>query len=334
MFLDEVRLAVKAGDGGRGCVSFRREKYVPRGGPNGGDGGNGGDVILRASAQYATLAHLYNRHHVNARRGEHGRGSNQTGASGAAVVVEVACGTLVRDADSGDVLADLVEAGQSFVVARGGKGGRGNQHFATPTRQAPRFAEPGGLGEERLVLLELKLLADVGLVGLPNAGKSTLLSRISSARPKIADYPFTTLTPFLGVVIRDAGMRSLVVADIPGLIEGAHTGAGLGHRFLRHIERCRVLLHLVDLSGDDDIGATIDIIREELRLHDATLVERRMMLVGTKADAMGDPDRVGALSAAAAKLGVEWTVVSAVTGEGVDEMVEKAFSLAQEPWAG
>ena len=331
MFLDEVRLAVKAGDGGRGCISFRREKFVPRGGPNGGDGGHGGDVILRASAQYATLAHLYNRHHVRAGRGEHGRGSNQTGASGAAAVVEVACGTVVRDAETGEALADLVESGQSFVVAHGGRGGRGNQHFATPTRQAPRFAEPGGTGEERLVVLELKLLADVGLVGLPNAGKSTLLSRISAARPKIADYPFTTLTPFLGVVTRDAGMRSLVVADIPGLIEGAHSGAGLGHRFLRHVERCRVLLHLVDLSGDDDIAETVGVIRRELELHDATLVERRTMLVGTKADAVSDPARLEQLAAAAATLGMEWTVISAVSGEGLDDMVEKAFRLAQEP---
>ncbi|HVN76960.1 MAG TPA: GTPase ObgE [Thermoanaerobaculaceae bacterium] len=328
MFLDEVHIFVKAGDGGRGCISFRREKFVPRGGPNGGDGGNGGSVIVRASPHWATLAHLYNRHHVKAGRAEHGRGSNQSGASGADAIIEVPPGTVVRDFDDGGELADLVEPGQEAVVAHGGRGGRGNQHFATPTRQAPRFAEPGTPGEERHIRLELKLLADVGLVGLPNAGKSTLLSRISAARPKIADYPFTTLEPHLGVVSRDGGARSLVFADIPGLIEGAHAGAGLGHRFLRHIERCRVLLHLVDLASGEPVRRQVEVLRQELALHDPALAERPSMLVGTKADAMSDPGRREELERVAAEMDVPWAVISAVSGEGVEGMLDLVFALA------
>ncbi len=331
MFLDEVHVFAKAGDGGRGCISFRREKYVPRGGPNGGDGGDGGSVIVSASPHWATLAHLYNRHHVKAGRAEHGRGSNQSGASGEDAVIEVPLGTVVRDFDSGELLADLVGAGQSAVVARGGRGGRGNQHFATPTRQAPRFAEPGTPGEERHIRLELKLLADVGLVGLPNAGKSTLLARISAARPKIADYPFTTLEPHLGVVSRDGGARSLVFADIPGLIEGAHAGAGLGHRFLRHIERCRVLLHLVDLASEEPVRRQVEVLRSELALHDPALVEREAMLVGTKADAISDPARRRELAEVAGEMSVPWAVISAVSGEGVESMLEAVFALAGRP---
>jgi len=329
MFLDEVHLRVRAGDGGRGCVSFRREKFVPRGGPDGGDGGRGGSVVLIARASFSTLAHLYNRHVVNARRGEHGRGSNQSGASGADVVVEVALGTVVRDRSTGELLGDLVEDGQQLVVARGGHGGRGNQHFATPTHQAPRRAEPGGAGEARVIGLELKLLADVGLVGLPNAGKSTLLARISAARPKIAAYPFTTRTPYLGVVSRDGGMRSLVFADIPGLIEGAHMGAGLGHRFLRHIERCRVLLHLVDLAGEEGVAHQVEVLGRELELHDPSLARRRTMLVGTKIDALTDPVRLDELRAVAGLLGVPACAISAVSGEGVEAMLEEVFRLAE-----
>ncbi len=327
MFLDEVHLFAKAGDGGRGCVSFRREKFVPRGGPNGGDGGHGGDVIVRASPHWATLAHLYNRHHVKAGRAEHGRGSNQSGASGDDAVVEVPLGTVVRDFDSGELLADLVADGEQSIVARGGRGGRGNQHFATPTRQAPRFAEAGEAGQERHVALELKLLADVGLVGLPNAGKSTLLSRISAARPKIADYPFTTLEPHLGVVTRDGGARSLVFADIPGLIEGAHAGAGLGHRFLRHIERCRVLIHLVDLASEEPVRRQVEILHEELALHDPALASRTSLLVGTKADA-ADPSRRDELVEVAAAMGLPCAVISAVSGLGVEGMLEEVFRLA------
>jgi GTP-binding protein len=329
MFLDEVHLRVKAGNGGRGCVSFRREKFVPRGGPDGGDGGRGGSVVLIARASFSTLAHLYNRHVVNARRGEHGRGSNQSGASGADVVVEVALGTVVRDRSTGELLGDLVEDGQQLVVARGGHGGRGNQHFATPTHQAPRRAEPGGVGEARVIGLELKLLADVGLVGLPNAGKSTLLARVSAARPKIAAYPFTTRIPHLGVVSRDGGARSLVFADIPGLIEGAHAGAGLGHRFLRHIERCRVLLHLVDLAGEESVAHQVEVLGRELELHDPTLARRRTMLVGTKLDAVSEPARLEELRTVAAQLSVPACAISAVSGEGIEAMLEEVFRLAE-----
>lgn len=328
MFLDEVHIFVKAGDGGRGCVSFRREKFVPRGGPDGGDGGHGGSVVVRASRHWSTLAHLYDRHHVKAGRGEHGRGSNQTGASGEDALIEVPCGTVVRDLDSGEVLADLVEEAAQVAAARGGRGGRGNQHFATPTNQAPRRAEPGTPGEERHIQLELRLLADVGLVGLPNAGKSTLLSRISAARPKIADYPFTTLTPHLGVVSRHKGERSHVFADLPGLIAGAHLGAGLGHRFLRHVERCRVLLHLVDLAGEQGVREQVHVLRAELELYDPGLLDRRLLLVGTKADALSEQARVTELEALAAELGVGWVVISAVSGEGLDRMLEATFALA------
>ena len=331
MFLDEVVLEVRAGDGGRGCVSFRREKFVPRGGPDGGDGGRGGQVVVRASAHYNTLAHLYNRHHVNAGRGEHGRGSNQSGAAGKDALVLVAPGTVVRDVVTAEVLADLVEDGQEAVVVRGGRGGRGNQHFATPTHQAPRRAEPGGEGEQRRVVLELKLLADVGLVGLPNAGKSTMLSRISSARPKIADYPFTTLTPHLGVVLLPGGERSLVFADIPGLIEGAHAGAGLGHRFLRHIERCRVLLHLVDLANPEPLAHRVDVVLQELALHDAALAARPTVLVGTKGDAVTEGAVHEEFVAVASSRGLPWVVVSAVSGAGLARMLELAFELAARP---
>jgi GTP-binding protein len=245
------------------------------------------------------------------------------------VVIEVPRGTVIRDFESGDVIADLVAEGQEMVAARGGHGGRGNQHFATPTRQAPRFAEPGEAGEDRHIRLELKLLADVGLVGLPNAGKSTLLARISAARPKVADYPFTTLEPYLGVVSRDGGMRSLVFADIPGLIEGAHAGAGLGHRFLRHIERCRVLLHLVDLTSPEPVRRQVEILRQELSLHDSSLAARTSMLVGTKADAVIDPTRRAELAGVASELGVASAVISAVSGEGVEGMLELVFALAE-----
>lgn len=255
-FVDYVKIYVKAGDGGRGCVSFRREKYVPKGGPDGGDGGKGGDVIIRASSELHTLLdHRYQKTY-KAKRGEHGKGSKMKGKDGEDLIIQVPIGTVVKDADSEEILADLDEDGKDLIVARGGKGGLGNAHFATPINQTPRYAQPGQKGEEKWIILELKLLADVGLIGLPNAGKSTLISIISSARPQIADYPFTTLTPVLGVV-KYKDYQSFVVADIPGLIEGAHKGAGLGHQFLRHVERTSILLHLVDVSDylqSDPVG--------------------------------------------------------------------------------
>jgi len=321
MFVDEARITVAGGDGGDGCLSFRREKFVPRGGPNGGNGGSGGAVILTAEADRNTLLAFRYRTRFQAERGRHGEGSNRAGRSGADLVVAVPVGTLVTDEEALLQLADLSTPGKRVTVARGGMGGRGNACFATPTNRAPRRHEPGQPGETRVVRLELRLMADVGLVGLPNAGKSTLLSRISAARPKIADYPFTTLTPVLGVV--DAGdYRSFVVADIPGLIEGAHRGAGLGLRFLRHIERCRVLLHLVDASvpGADPL-ADMETVSRELRRYRTDLARRPRILVLTKADAAQETAAIERARAHAAARGLPCVVISAVTGRGVEELV-------------
>ena len=285
MFVDRVTLYVRGGDGGNGCVSFRREKYAPRGGPNGGDGGDGGSVILRAVEGLTNLAHLSQQRHWKAERGEHGQGSDCTGRGAADLVIDVPAGTIVRDRDRGHVLRDLKRVGDQVVVARGGRGGHGNTHFKSSTNRAPRQAEKGHPGEERWITLELKVIADVGLVGLPNAGKSTLLSRISRAHPEIADYPFTTKYPNLGTV--QAGPdRAFVVADIPGLIEGAHEGHGLGHEFLRHVERTRLLVHLVEaVPGDgSDPVANYRTIRHELELYSPTLAQRPEILVVTKMD--------------------------------------------------
>jgi GTP-binding protein len=332
MLVDSVRITVRAGDGGNGCVSFRREKFVPRGGPDGGDGGRGGSVILVADEGLNTLLHLHHRRLVRAERGQHGRGSNKTGASGSDVTLRVPPGTVVRNAASGEVLGDLVENGGELVVARGGRGGRGNPRFASATNRAPRTAEDGEHGETLDLDLELKLLADIGLVGLPNAGKSTLLSRLSAARPKVADYPFTTVEPHLGVVTSpDDDLRTLVMADIPGLIEGAHEGAGLGTQFLRHIERCPVLAHLVDLTADSPLARRVDTIRGELEAHSAPLETRPWVLVGTKLDAVADRDAVLAeLEAVAGERGVRSGAISAVTGEGVDLMLRLLFDLSEE----
>ena len=327
MFIDEARIYVRAGDGGNGCLAFRREKYVPRGGPSGGDGGKGGDVILQSSERHNTLVHFrFNPEH-QAGRGRHGEGSNRTGADGAEVVLKVPVGTLVCDADSGAVLHDFTRPDESFVVARGGRGGRGNARFATATHQAPREVEPGSPGEERRLRLELKLLADVGLVGFPNAGKSTLISRISAARPKIADYPFTTLEPNLGVV--DLGeYDSFVVADIPGLIEGAHQGHGLGTRFLRHIERTRLLVHLVDVSDFNprDPVADYHVIQTELANFNPKLAEKPVLVVASKIDAAQNPERLQELEAFCRDRELPFFPISAVTGEGLDKL---KYSMAE-----
>lgn len=332
MLIDSARIKVRAGDGGNGCVSFRREKFVPRGGPNGGDGGRGGDVVLVVDEGLNTLLHLYHRRLVKADRGEHGRGSNKTGAGSADAVLAVPPGTVVRNAETGEVLGDLVEPGQRLVVAHGGRGGRGNARFASSTNRVPREAEDGEPGEELELDFELKMLADVGLVGLPNAGKSTLLSRLSAARPKVAGYPFTTVEPHLGVVASpDDELRTIVMADLPGLIEGAHQGAGLGIQFLRHVERCPVLVQLVDLASEESLEARIDTIRGELEAHEAQLESRPWVLVGTKLDAVAERERVLAeLETVGAGYGVQWTAISAVTGEGVDQLVRLLLELVGE----
>jgi GTPase len=335
MFIDEAKIRVKAGDGGNGCMAFRREKFVPRGGPSGGDGGRGGDVVMESSQRHNTLIHFrYNPEHKG-QRGEHGMGSNCTGFDGRSVTLQVPVGTSLYDAETGELIHDFKEPDERLVVAKGGRGGRGNQHFATSTHQAPREHELGRAGEERTYRLELKLLADVGLVGLPNAGKSTLISRISAARPKIADYPFTTLQPNLGVVTvgEEPDQESFVVADMPGLIEGAHLGSGLGTQFLRHIERTRVLAHLVDVSdasGRPDPVEDFKLINTELASFTAKgkaadehaehpLTEKPMIVVATKIDA-ANPEKLKKLRAHAKRKKLEFYAVSAVTGEGVDEL--------------
>ena len=324
MFIDEATIRVKAGDGGNGCVAFRREKYVPRGGPSGGDGGKGGDIIMESSERHNTLVHFrFNPEH-KAERGRHGEGANKTGRDGANVVLKVPVGTIVYDEETGDKAFEFTGPDQKFVIARGGRGGRGNARFATSVHQAPREHEAGRPGEERNYRLELKLLADVGLVGYPNVGKSTLISRISSARPKIADYPFTTLEPNLGVVaVGDAKDQiSFVVADIPGLIEGAHTGAGLGTQFLRHIERTRLLVHLVDVSdasGRDDVVKDVEVILGELASFGAHLEEKPTILVASKMDAV-NKDKLAQLKRYCKKHKLSLYEISAVTGKGIEKL--------------
>ena len=324
MFIDEAKIRVKAGDGGNGCMAFRREKFVPRGGPSGGDGGRGGDIVMIASQRHNTLIHFrYNPEH-KARHGEHGMGSNCTGKDADSIVLKVPVGTALFDQETGELVHDFQTPDEELVIAKGGRGGRGNQHFATSTHQAPREHELGRPGEERQYRLELKLLADVGLVGYPNAGKSTLISRISAARPKIADYPFTTLEPNLGVVTvgEEPNQQSYVVADVPGLIEGAHMGQGLGVQFLRHIERTRVLAHLVDVSdasGREDAVEDFKVINKELASFGNGLEEKPMIVVATKVDAV-NPDKLKKLKAHAKRRKLDFYAISAVTGEGVDEL--------------
>jgi len=324
MFIDEAKIRVKAGDGGNGCLAFRREKFVPRGGPSGGDGGKGGDVIMESSERHNTLVHFRFNPEYKAERGRHGEGSNKTGREGEDIVLKVPVGTIVYDDDSGEKVHDFSRADERIVIARGGRGGRGNAQFATSTHQAPREHEPGRPGEERHYRLELKLLADVGLVGYPNVGKSTLISRISAARPKIADYPFTTLQPNLGVVVagQPPDETSFVVADIPGLIEGAHTGAGLGTQFLRHIERTRLLVHLVDVSdasGRPDPVKDIEVINGELESFGAGLEKKPMIMVASKID-VANKDKLAKLKRYCKKHALDLFPISAVTGKGVDEL--------------
>ncbi|OAQ21897.1 GTPase ObgE [Thermosulfurimonas dismutans] len=328
-FVDQAKIHVQAGNGGHGCVSFRREKYVPRGGPDGGDGGDGGDVILVADPQLHTLYDFYHQVHFRAENGRPGMGKKMKGRDGEDLILKVPVGTIVKDAETGEILGDLVEPGQTLVVARGGKGGRGNARFATPTRQAPRFAEPGKPGEERWLVLELKLIADVGLVGLPNAGKSTLLSRISAARPKIADYPFTTLQPNLGVVSL-SDHRSFVVADLPGLIEGAHKGVGLGLEFLRHVERTRVLLQVLDASGENPL-ADFEIVEKELAHYHPELLRKPRAVALNKIDVIQDRSQLDPLKRELESRGHPVYLISAATGEGIKDLLEGLWRLLTNP---
>jgi GTP-binding protein len=332
VFVDEAKIYVKAGDGGNGCVAFRREKYVPHGGPSGGDGGDGGSIYLEANPHDNTLLRYRFNREFKADRGRHGEGSNCSGHSGKDMTLLVPVGTVVTDLDTQEQLADLTTAGQRVLLAQGGRGGRGNQHFAKPWHQAPRESEEGLLGQERNLRFELKLLADVGLVGFPNVGKSTLISRISAAHPKIADYPFTTLEPGLGVVSADGVIgkrsertsgRTFVVADLPGLIEGAHEGAGLGMRFLRHIERTRLIAHLIDTSAasDRDPVRDFEIISGELNAFSEALGAKPMMVVATKLDATTDHTRLEELRAFCAGRGLEFHAISAASGEGISQLV-------------
>lgn len=321
MFIDEVSISVKAGDGGNGCLAFRREKFVPRGGPSGGDGGRGGDVVLVASVHHNTLLHFrFNPEH-HAERGRHGEGSNRTGREGHSVELPVPVGTIAYNAETGEQICDFTEQGQRFVVAKGGRGGRGNARFTTSTHQAPTEHEDGKPGDALKLRFELKLLADAGLVGFPNAGKSTLISRLSAAKPKIADYPFTTLEPNLGVV-QAGDDHTFVLADIPGLIEGAHEGHGLGIQFLRHVERTRVLVHLIDVSdfSGRDPAHDFDVILEELASFSPELTRKPMIVVANKIDACQDPQRVAAVKAKADARGLEFHAISAAVGTGLEAL--------------
>ncbi|MCH8029564.1 MAG: GTPase ObgE [Candidatus Dadabacteria bacterium] len=333
-FIDEAKIYVRSGDGGNGCVSFRREKYVPRGGPDGGDGGNGGEVIIVARGNMSSLLDYRYKQHYKAKRGEHGRGKNQHGKNSPELLIPVPVGTLVKNMGSGEVIGDLTEEGQTLVVAPGGRGGKGNARFATSTNRAPKHAQPGEEGEEKTILLELKLLADVGIVGLPNAGKSTLISRISAARPKIADYPFTTTVPNLGVVSYGEG-KSFVVADIPGLIKGAHEGSGLGVTFLKHIERTRLLIHLVDISqfsGRDPVE-DYNSINHELSYYGHGLESKPQIVAGNKIDMEEGKDNLDEIETRFSELGIEIIPVSALTGNGIDTLVVETGRILEQSTA-
>lgn len=331
-FIDEVTLHCASGHGGAGCVSFRREKFVPFGGPDGGDGGRGGDIIFEATAALSTLLELRHKPHQKAERGRHGMGKDRHGASGEDLLVKVPVGTLIKDFESGDVLADLTEAGQRVVLLKGGRGGQGNARFATSTNKAPKFAQPGEEGEERKLRLELKLMADVGLLGLPNAGKSSLISKVSAARPKVADYPFTTLAPSLGVVGYKE-YRSFVMADIPGIIEGAHAGAGLGHRFLKHLERSGILVHLVDISGLPESAPfeAFDAVNRELALFSEELGGKQQLVALTKLDLPVVREHLDQALAWFAERGLAVYPISSATGEGVEALLDAIAGLLWAP---
>ncbi len=331
MFLDEAKIQVKAGDGGNGCMAFRREKFVPRGGPSGGDGGRGGHIYLESNLRHNTLIQFRYKRIFKAERGRHGEGSNRHGRNGEDLIIEVPAGTVVYDAATGEVLHDFTMSNQKVLICQGGRGGRGNARFATSVNRAPRRVDTGSPGEERFLRLELKLLADVGLIGMPNVGKSTLISRISSARPKIGDYPFTTLEPNLGVVEYNH-YRSFVVADIPGLIEGAHHGQGLGMQFLRHVERTKVLLHLVDLSENHagDPRKDFETVTQELREFNPAILEKPVLLVGSKLDALDDAKRRRKLERLAKSEGLELILISSTTGTGIEALKHKVAGMLEE----
>ncbi len=330
-FIDQVKVYVKAGDGGKGCMSFRREKFIPMGGPDGGDGGHGGHVIFKATRNINTLLDISYQKHYKAEKGQGGMGRDMHGRKGKEIVIPVPLGTLIKDAETEEVLFDLTEEGQEYIAAKGGRGGLGNTHFKSSTRQAPKFAQPGEEGTDGTLYLELKLLADVGLVGLPNAGKSTLISSMSAAKPKIADYPFTTLIPNLGVV-KYADYKSFVIADIPGLIEGAHQGTGLGFQFLRHVERTSVLLHLVDVSemAEGDPVDNFVKIYKELELFSPDLVQKPRAVAGTKLDIKGDGTRLDILAQYCKENEYDFFEICAVTGEGITELTHYLARKVQE----
>ena len=329
MFVDEAEIYVKGGNGGQGCVSFRREKYIPKGGPDGGDGGRGGDVIFKVDEGLNTLQPFRHKKKFVAKNGEHGRGKNQHGKSGKDLIIKVPPGTLIRDLDTNLIIADLTEPSQVFIAARGGRGGKGNARFATSTNQAPRFAQDGQKGQERRLRLELKLLADVGLVGAPNAGKSTLLSRCSAARPKIADYPFTTIIPQLGVVEIESD-KSFVMADIPGLIKGAHKGAGMGVSFLKHIERTSILLHVIDVSvGFEEALNTFNLIQNELLSFHKDLAEKEILIALNKID-VADKEDVERLKSAFGQIGYLAIPISAYTGQGIKTLLKELYRRVAE----
>jgi len=331
MFIDSAKIYVKAGNGGNGIVSFHREKYIAAGGPDGGDGGKGGDVLFIVDEGIRTLADFRYKKHYKAENGRDGGSSNMTGRSGEDLIVKVPPGTIVKDEQSGRILADLTKPGQQAVIAKGGKGGKGNQHFATPTRQVPNFAKSGDPGEERWVLLELKLLADVGLIGYPNVGKSTILSRVSAAKPKIANYHFTTIEPNLGVVSLDLG-ESFVIADIPGLIEGAHQGVGLGHEFLKHVERTKLLIHVVDISGVEgrDPVEDFEVINRELKEYNPVLAERKQIVAANKTDITGALEKYEQFKKVIEEKGYEVFPISAATGKGLRELMMRIYQLLKE----